>query len=309
MARRSRRPRGRNISGILLLDKPAGLTSNEALQRVKHLFHARKAGHTGSLDKMATGLLPLCFGDATKFTSFLLESDKSYRAVFQLGVETTTGDALGEVLNKSAVPEFHITEIERVLQKFQGQIDQVPPMYSALKKDGKRLYELAYQGIEVEREPRQITIYGIKLLAHEHDTLELEIDCSKGTYIRTLAEDIGRELGCGAHVAALRRIGAGPFTDKEMVAIAELEELAGQGFAALDEKLLGIDAALVNLPAVELVATVAEYLCDGQAVIVPHAPTSGLLRIYSERGSFIGIGEVLEDGRVAPRRLVTHANR
>ena len=309
MARRPRRPRGRNINGILLLDKPAGLTSNESLQKVKQIFNARKAGHTGSLDKMATGLLPICFGDATKFTSFLLESDKSYHAIFQLGMETTTGDALGEVTNKSDIPEFTMAQIEQVLGKFKGQIEQVPPMYSALKKDGKRLYELAYQGIEIEREPRPITIYDIRFLAHERDTLELEIDCSKGTYIRTLAEDIGRELGCGAHVAALRRIGAGPFSDKQMVGITELEELAGQGFAALDEKLLGIDAALVNLPAVELVASVAEYLCDGQAVVVPHAPTSGLLRIYSERGLFIGIGEVLEDGRVAPRRLVTHANR
>lgn len=309
MARRPRRTRGRNIHGILLLDKPAGLTSNEALQRVKSLFNARKAGHTGSLDKMATGLLPVCFGDATKFTSFLLESDKRYLTIFQFGVETTTGDALGEVLKKSPVPEFTTPEIEQVLQKFQGQIEQVPPMYSALKKDGKRLYELAYQGIEVEREPRKITIYDIKLLAHGRDTLELEINCSKGTYIRTLAEDIGRELGCGAHVSALRRIGAGPFSDDQIIGLSQLEELAGQGFAALDEKLLGIDAALVNLPSVELVAAVADYLCDGQAVIVPHAPTSGLLRIYSEQGSFIGIGEVLEDGRVAPRRLITRANR
>ena len=309
MGRRPRRARGRNIHGILLLDKPAGLTSNEALQKVKMLFNARKAGHTGSLDKMATGLLPVCFGDATKFTSFLLESDKSYLATFQLGAETTTGDALGEVLKKSPVPDFTAAAIEQVLQKFKGQIEQVPPMYSALKKDGKRLYELAYQGIEVEREPRRITIYDIKLLAQKPDTLELKIDCSKGTYIRTLAEDIGRELGCGAHVSELRRIGAGPFTDDQMIGIPQLEGLAKQGFAALDERLLGIDAALVNLPSVELVATVVDYLCDGQAVIVPHAPTSGMLRIYSEQGLFIGIGEVLEDGRVAPRRLVTHVNR
>lgn len=309
MARRPRRTRGRNIHGILLLDKPAGLTSNEALQQAKRLFNARKAGHTGSLDKMATGLLPICFGDATKFTSFLLESDKRYLATFQLGVETATGDALGEVMKNFPVPELTSAEIEQVLQKFQGRIEQVPPMYSALKKDGKRLYELAYQGIEIEREPRSITIYDIKLLDHQADTLELEISCSKGTYIRTLAEDIGREIGCGAHVSALRRTGAGPFSDEQMIGIAQLEELAGQGFAALDGKLLGIDAALVNLPSVELVAAVAEYLCDGQAVIVPHAPTSGMLRIYTQQGSFIGIGEVLEDGRVAPRRLVTHANR
>lgn len=309
MSRRPRRIQGRNIHGILLLDKPAGFTSNDALQRVKQLFNARKAGHTGSLDKMATGLLPICFGDATKFTSFLLESDKRYLATFQLGVETATGDALGEVLKTADVPAYTLAEIDNTLQKFQGQILQIPPMFSALKKDGKRLYELAYQGIEVARDPRPVSIYHIKLLARESDSLDLEIYCSKGTYIRTLAEDIGRDLGCGAHVSALRRIGAGPFSEKQMVGITELEQLAGQGFAEMDEKLLDIDAALANLPAVELVAAVAEYLCDGQAVVVAHAPTSGMLRIYTDQGRFLGVGEVLDDGRVAPRRLVIHKNK
>lgn len=309
MSRRPRRIQGRNIHGILLLDKPAGFTSNDALQRVKKLFNARKAGHTGSLDKMATGLLPICFGDATKFTSFLLESDKRYLTTFQLGVETATGDALGEVLKTAAVPEYTAAEIEKSLHKFKGQILQVPPMYSALKKDGKRLYELAYQGIEVAREPRPVSIYNIKLLARKRDTLELDIYCSKGTYVRTLAEDIGRDLGCGAHVSALRRIGAGPFSEEQMIGIEKLEQLASRGFAAMDDMLLGIDTALANLPAVELVAAVAEYLCDGQAVVVAHAPTSGMLRIYSDQGRFLGVGEVLDDGRVAPRRLVIHKNR
>ena len=309
MGRRHRPAGGRDLHGILILDKPAGLTSNEALQRVKQLFNARKAGHTGSLDKMATGLLPICFGDATKFTSFLLESDKSYRAIFKLGEETATGDALGEVLKRAPVADYSTREIEDVLQKFRGPITQIPPMYSALKKDGKRLYELAYQGIEVEREPRQITIYHINLCRHERDILELVINCSKGTYIRTLAEDIGRQLGCGAHVAELRRTGAGPFTDQQMTGLPELEQLAASDRAALDKKLFGIDAAMANLPAVKLASSVSDYLCDGQAVIIPRAPTSGTLRLYTDGGDFIGVGEVLEDGRVAPRRLVIHANR
>jgi tRNA pseudouridine55 synthase len=305
-----RRPgRGRDVHGILLLDKPMGLTSNEALQRVKFLYRARKAGHTGSLDKMATGLLPLCFGDATKFTSFLLESDKRYLATFKLGVETATGDALGEVTRQSSVPVFTEEKIETVLSGYRGPIEQIPPMYSALKKEGKRLYELAYQGIEIEREPRTITIHRIVLLRLGPDAVDLEICCSKGTYIRTLAQDIGRELGCGAHVAALRRTGAGPFTERQMISLAELEQLAAVGFPALDVKLVGIDAALADLPAVELAATVADYLCDGQAVMVPHAPTSGMLRLYSQRGDFLGVGEVLDDARVAPRRLLMHANR
>jgi len=309
MGRRHRPARGRDIHGILLLDKPAGLTSNEALQRIKQLFNARKAGHTGSLDKMATGLLPICFGDATKFTSFLLESDKSYLATFKLGVETATGDALGEILKQAQVADYSEREIESTLQKFRGPIQQIPPMFSALKKDGKRLYELAYQGIEIEREPRQVTIYRITLLKHERDSLDLAINCSKGTYIRTLAVDIGRVLGCGAHVAVLRRTGAGPFTEQQMTGLPALENLAATDYLALDEKLLGIDAALTNLPAVRLASSVSDYLCDGQAVIIPRAPTSGMLRLYTEPGDFIGVGEVLEDGRVAPRRLVIHANR
>ncbi|MBF8268496.1 MAG: tRNA pseudouridine synthase B [Gammaproteobacteria bacterium] len=309
MGRRHRPVRGRDIHGILLLDKPAGLTSNEALQRVKQLFNARKAGHTGSLDKMATGLLPICFGDATKFTSFLLESDKSYLATFKLGVETATGDALGEVLKLLPVAAYSIEQIESALQKFRGPIEQIPPMFSALKKDGKRLYELAYQGIEIERDPRPVTIYNITLLRHERESLELAISCSKGTYIRTLSADIGRELGCGAHVAVLRRTGAGPFTEQQMTGLPDLENMALTNPPALEEKLFGIDAALANLPEVRLASSISDYLCDGQAVIIPRAPTSGMLRLYTELGDFIGVGEVLEDGRVTPRRLVIHANR
>lgn len=257
---------------------------------------------------MATGLLPICFGEATKFTSFLLESDKRYLATCKLGLETTTGDALGDIVKELPVAEFTTSQIEHVLQQFQGQIEQIPPMFSALKKNGVRLYKLAYEGIEIEREPRKITIYKLKLLGHSREFLKLDVSCSKGTYIRTLAEDIGKQLNCGAHVSALRRTETGPFTETQMIELSLLEELAKQGMEALDKKLLCIDAALVNLPAIELVATVSDYLCDGQAVIVPHAPTSGMLRIYTEKRAFIGVGEVLEDGRVAPRRLLIHSN-
>jgi tRNA pseudouridine55 synthase len=224
-------------------------------------------------------------------------------------VETTTGDALGEIVKQAAVPDLNPRLIRAVLEKFIGRIEQIPPMYSALKKDGVRLYELAYQGIEVERQPRLITINRIDLLRHDSDSLDVEIECSKGTYIRTLAEDIGRALGCGAHVSALRRIGAGPFRESEMTGMPELQQLAESGYPALDRKLISIDAALSNLPSVRLASTVSVYLCEGQAVIIPRAPTSGMLRLYAESGEFIGIGEVLEDGRVAPRRLVVHANR
>lgn len=306
MSKRRQRRKGRDVNGILLLDKPAGLTSNEALQKVKRLFNARKAGHTGSLDKLATGLLPICFGEATKFTSFLLEADKQYLATCRLGVNTTTGDALGEVSEKYPVPDLTEQQIQDVLGDFRGQVEQVPPMFSALKKDGKRLYELAYQGIEVERKPRKVYIYDLRLLSHDRESLELSIHCTKGTYIRTLAEDIGRKLGCGAHISALRRTGTGPFTGDEMIELASLEKISMENSGNLDKQLLCIDAALANLPAVELASSVTEYLCDGQAVIVPHAPTEGMLRIYTENRDFIGVGEVLEDGRVAPRRLVMH---
>lgn len=298
------RSKGRNIQGILLLDKPMGITSNEALQRVKSLFKARKAGHTGSLDKMATGLLPLCFGEATKFSGYLLNADKHYLATCKLGVETTTGDALGDIISEKPVPDFSRQQLENVLKKFRGNIEQIPPMFSALKHKGQRLYKLAYQGIEVERQARPLTIHQLQLIKFDGQTFEIDVRCSKGTYIRTLAEDIGKQLGCGAHVIALRRVGAGPYVQDEMISMTEIEELAKQGLAALDEKLLSIDTALRHLPHVELNQDVADYLYDGQAVIVPHAPTSGMLRVYNEQDDFLGVAEILDDGRVAPRRLL-----
>ena len=298
------RVKNRNVIGILLLDKPVGLTSNAALQRVKSLYRAKKAGHTGSLDKAASGLLPLCFGEATKFSGFLLNADKHYRTIFQLGIQTNTGDTEGEVVYRGALQKYTRKRIEAALAGFQGTVMQVPPMFSALKHKGQRLYKLAHQGLEVDREPREITVHSITLLDYRDDELELEILCSKGTYIRTLAEDIGKELGCGAHVKSLRRIGVGPYSDENMLALAELETIAETGLSGLDAELLGIDSVLQDMPSIHLVESVAFYLCQGQPVMVPKAPTHGMLRIYTEDKRFLGVGEVLEDGRVAPKRLV-----
>jgi len=299
-----RRVRGRAVDGILLLDKPSGIRSNEALQRVKHLFDARKAGHTGSLDSLASGLLPLCLGEATKMSGFLLEADKRYRSRFHLGARTTTGDADGEVLERLPVGELDDARVRAVLARFSGAIEQVPPMYSALKHQGRRLYELAYQGLEVEREARPVTIHEFSLLARGDDWLEVEVLCSKGTYIRTLAEDVGAALGCGAHVSMLRRTRVGPFGDDAMVTLETIEAAAAAGHPALDALLLPVDRALADRPPVELEPNSAFYLRQGQPVLIPRAPTDGLVRLYGANGRFMGVGEVLEDGRVAPRRLL-----
>ena len=303
MAKR-RSGKGRDVHGVLLLNKPVGLTSNEALQVAKRLYNARKAGHTGSLDKMASGLLPLCFGEATKFSSYLLHADKRYRATCCLGVETATGDAAGEVVAEQPVPPLTEKDIEAVLAEFLGETLQVPPMFSALKHKGQRLYQLAYQGIEVERKPRPIRIYSLELVSFSENTFVIDVYCSKGTYIRTLVVDIGRKLGCGAHVGALHRTGSGPFGEDELVSLEELQALAGEGTGKLDQKLLGIDTMIRELPEVVLADSVAYYLRQGQPVMVPRAPTEGILRIYNENHGFLGVGEILDDGRVAPRRLV-----
>jgi len=286
------------------MDKPDGLSSNDLLQAVKKLYGAAKAGHTGSLDKTATGLLPLCFGAATRFSSYLLDADKKYIASCKLGSETNTGDAAGEVVSEQQVPTLSKAQLEKVLALFRGEIQQVPPMYSALKHKGQRLYELAYQGIEVARSPRPVTIHKLELLQQEKDEITLAVHCSKGTYIRTLAQDIGRQLGCGAHVSKLRRTASGPFGEEGMVSLVQLEELASQGMQALDQCLLGIDSLFQDMPGVQLVDSVAYYLRQGQPVIVPRAPTEGLLRLYDENQVFLGIGEVLDDGRIAPKRLL-----
>lgn len=303
MGRRGR-AKGRAVSGILLLDKPIGLSSNQALQRVKRLYDARKAGHTGSLDPLADGMLPICLGDATKMSAFLLDSDKHYDFRLRLGVTTATGDSEGEIVSERPVGQIEREAIERVVAGFVGEIEQLPPMYSALKHQGKRLYELARQGVEVEREPRRVLIHQLTLGEIALPEFQLQVHCSKGTYVRTLAEDIGEALGCGAHVVALRRTGVGPYTGQRMYTMEELEELAAGGQAALDALLLPLDTALGDWPRVEVGADAAFYMRQGQPVLVPKAPTSGWVRVY-HGGSLLALAEVQDDGRVAPRRMMS----
>jgi tRNA pseudouridine55 synthase len=236
-----RRSSGRPINGVLLLDKPLGITSNAALQEVKRLFRAAKAGHTGSLDPLANGLLPICFGEATKMSAFLLDADKRYWVRVRLGVKTTTADAEGEVVEERPVPDLTAEQLEPVLQEFRGRISQLPPMYSAVKHQGRRLYELARQGKQVERTPRDITIYSLENRGIDGNYLTLEVHCSKGTYVRTLAEDIGMRLGCGAHVKELRRTQVGPLHDRDCVTLDCLREAAGESLASIDEFILPVE--------------------------------------------------------------------
>ena len=302
-----RRRLGRNISGILLLDKPEVLTSNEALQRVKRLFKAAKAGHTGSLDPLATGLLPVCLGDATKFSTYLLDADKRYRVRVCLGVTTSTADAEGEVLRTASTEAVDEEGLRRTLEGFVGTIEQLPPMYSAVKHQGERLYKLARQGIEVERKPRTVNIFSIELRRVNLPEFEMDVHCSKGTYVRTLAEDIGVALGCGGHVCGLRRTGVGPYVegDAHFVTLEEIDQLSqAEGLVALDALLLPLESALNHWPTVRLSEDAAFYLRQGQAVLVPRAPTEGLVRLYDPSQKFIGVGYILDDGKVQPKRLL-----
>lgn len=304
MARR-RKPKGRKVNGILLLDKPVGLSSNAALQEVKHLFKAAKAGHTGNLDPLATGLLPLCFGEATKMSAYLLDADKVYIGTCKLGVRTSSADAEGEVIETREVPELSEAQVLEVLQRFTGEIEQIPPMHSALKQNGQPLYKLARQGIEVERKPRQVTIYKLELLEMSGDELKLYVHCSKGTYIRTLVEDIGEVLGCGAHLSQLRRTKVGPFQEEGMITLDELHQQAeAEGVESLDRHLLPLDTALGDYPEIKLTENSLFYIKQGQAVQVPQAPTSGWVRLCDSAGEFIGVGAVLDDGRIGPKRLI-----
>jgi len=295
----------RRVNGILLLDKPSGMTSNAALQTVKRLYRARKAGHTGSLDPLATGLLPLCFGEATKVSGFLLDADKRYRVVCKLGERTTTGDAEGEVLETRPVEGVTGAQLRKVLEGFVGEIEQIPPMYSAVKHKGERLYKLARQGVEVEREARKVDIHSLELRDFSQPLFEIDVHCSKGTYVRTLVEDIGELLGCGAHVTALRRLAVGPFDDSQMIDMEMLEATAAESMAALDRLLLPMESGLAQWPGVRLSGDAAFYLRQGQPVLVPQAPTEGWVRLYEGETRFLGMGEILDDGRVAPRRLMT----
>jgi len=301
-----RRNRGRSVNGVLLLDKPTGITSNGALQIVKRLFNANKAGHTGSLDPLASGMLPICLGEATKISGFLLSADKEYRATCKLGVTTDSGDADGEVRETRPLGDITIAQIQEVLESFLGQSQQIPPMYSAIKRDGQPLYKLARQGIEVEREPRDITIHSLKLVRFEGDELELDVRCTKGTYIRVLAEDIGEALGCGAHVAALRRTGVGALDEYPMHTLESLQAIVEEsGMSALDELLLPMDLMLPDWPEVRLSEDASFYLCQGQPVFVPQLKDRGLVRLYANDKRFLGLGTVLDDGRVAPKRLLS----
>ena len=300
-----RRKRGRDISGIVVLDKATGASSNGCLQEVKRLFEAEKAGHTGALDPLATGVLPLCFGEATKVSQFLLESDKRYRTVLQLGVRTDTADIEGSVISERSTEGVNEEAILAALETFRGDIEQTPPMYSALKHKGQPLYKLARAGKEVERKARPVTVYELSLIAFDKAaaTLELEIYCSKGTYIRTIGDDLGELLGCGANVIALRRLQAGAFLEAQCVSIERLRALKDEGgLEAIDALISPADIAVQSLPEVNLPAETAAFVKQGQAVIVRHLPASGLVRLYEEQ-RFIGIGTILDDGRVAPKRL------
>ena len=294
----------RTISGVLLLDKPVGWTSNAALQAVKRLYRANKAGHTGSLDPLASGLLPLCLGGATKLAGLLLNADKTYRFTCRLGETTTTGDADGEIVLTRPVSGVDRARVEDALQHFRGVIQQVPPMYSALKRGGQPLYKLARQGLEVEREPREVTVHELRLLRLDDAELEFELRCSKGTYVRALAADLGEVLGCGAHVVALRRTAVEPYDAARMVTLETLRERATEDCAALDVLLLPPDSAVAQWPAARVSGDVAFYLRQGQPVLVPRAPTQGWVRLYQDDERFMGLGEILDDGRVAPRRLL-----
>ena len=292
-----RRPPRRPVDGVLLLDKPLGLTSNAALQTARRLFNAAKAGHTGTLDPLATGLLPVCFGEATKFAGELLEADKAYTATIQLGATTDTADAEGRVLVIRPV-KVTLQQVEAVLRRFSGDIMQVPPMHSALKRDGKPLYEYARQGITLDRAARRVCIHAIDLRGLDGDKLCLSVDCSKGTYIRTLAEDIGAALGCGAHLAVLRRTRIGRLGVDQAVALAELEAMVPDRRDAL---LTPIDALLEGLPRAELGEADAVRLRQGQAI--RWNGLAGRWRAYAG-GAFLGLCELGADGWLSPCRLI-----
>jgi tRNA pseudouridine55 synthase len=295
----TRTPRLR-IDGVLLLDKPGGMSSNAALQKARWLLNAAKAGHTGTLDPMATGLLPLCFGEATKFASCLLDADKRYEATIRLGIDTDTADAEGQTVRIRPVSATPV-QIEAVLARFRGEIEQVPPMHSALKRDGRPLYEYARKGIELERAPRRITIHALELLRLRGECLDIAVDCSKGTYVRTLAQDIGEAIGCGGHLAALRRMRIGTLRLEGAVTLAALEALPSEARTGL---LQPPDALLAALPRLEVDDSAARRLTHGQAIRLAQVPSSGRLRLYGPDSRFLGLGEGSEAGLLAPLRMI-----
>jgi tRNA pseudouridine55 synthase len=290
----------RKVNGILLLDKPLGYSSNQALQKIKWLFQAEKAGHTGTLDPLATGLLPICLGEATKFAQQLTDADKTYIADIKLGVQTTTGDTEGEVIASQSV-NVTAAQFEQACQQFLGKISQVPPMYSALKRDGKALYEYARAGIEIERAAREVNIKKMVVQAFSGDAAVIAVTCSKGTYIRTLAEDIGKMLHNHAHLTALRRVETAGYDIANAMTIEAIEGLAPD---ARDRLLLPVDSAIATLPKVMINSDAAFYFKQGQAIWEAGKMPEGDLRVYEESGDFLGLGKLLADGKIAPKRLV-----
>ncbi|KAA1175801.1 tRNA pseudouridine(55) synthase TruB [Marinobacter salinexigens] len=311
----SRRRKGRDVNGILVIDKPQGVTSNGILQQVKRLYGAAKAGHTGALDPLATGVLPLCFGEATKFSQMMLDSDKAYVATAKLGVRTETGDSEGAVVSEKPVPSGLTAEVlEPVLDQFRGNIQQVPSMYSALKHQGRPLYEYAREGIEIERPARPVTIFELTLLDIRESEMDIAVSCTKGTYIRSLVEDIGEALGCGAHVTALRRTMASGFTLEDAHKVPELEEKREKG-ESLDGLLVAPDAALSMFPEVALSGVSLVSILNGQPVRISGQPQEGFVRLYAdsgEKGGFVGLAEAFPDGeatKLVPRRLVKNSGK
>lgn len=297
----ARRKKGRDIHGIVLLDKRQGISSNKALQEVKRLYDANKAGHTGSLDPLATGLLPICLGEATKVSAYMLEDDKRYQTVIQLGVMTETGDVDGIIIEQKAVPEISSEQLSKCLQQFMGEIEQVPPMYSALKHNGKKLYELAREGITVERKARKITIYALECLDFSNDLLTLDVRCSKGTYIRTLAEDIGHSLGCGATVKELRRTQAGQFKLADAYSIEQLQKMETD--EDRQSRLIAVDKPLQAIPAISVSPAEADLILHGQQISMPEGDVAlGLCRLYQQQ-QFLGLGEMLMGAKIQPRKL------
>ena len=298
-----KRSRGRDINGVILLDKATGISSNFALQQVKRLFFAKKAGHTGSLDPLASGLLPICLGQATKVAQFLLDDNKRYFVRGKLGQISDTGDAEGKISSFGPTEGINEPSVAQVLPEFLGNIKQVPPMYSALKRDGKPLYELARQGIEVEREARPVTIHEINFLGLVNGILSLDVACSKGTYIRTLVEDIGKMLSCGAHVIELRRTGFAHFDLTHSITFEQLEAIKSDNFEALDALILGADTMLPNFDSVFLSAEQTSDIKLGRKIQYKGYAQVQKLRLFDEKHQFIGIGESNLEGEVLPKRL------
>lgn len=305
------RRRGRDVHGVFLLDKHQGASSNDVLQKVKRLFNANKAGHTGALDPLATGMLPICLGEATKFSRYLLDSDKRYRVIARLGQRTDTSDADGNIVETRPMT-FSQAELDVALESFRGETLQVPTMFSALKYQGRKLYEYAREGITVPREARPITVFELQFIRWQGDELELEIHVSKGTYIRTIIDDLGEKLGCGAHVIMLRRLQVARYPIARMMTLEQLQTLAAQvnaaetpDYAPLDALLLPMDSPAEDFPAVNLPTPVAAWFKQGMPVQAENAPVSGLVRVTEgDEQKFIGMAEIADDGRVAPRRLV-----